>query len=602
MSITPATNSNFPTYRFYVTYLTITYEVFPLNFNSTSIVSSVEKDQVFYRYKFSGSLLFGTNDQVVDVSGVIQNRQDDWALFWLIESLAPCARLDLTITKTVSGTIYNYWEGYFSTTDGTFDIDRCTFEVTPITDDDYTSLIDRANIQYNILNTFKIPTVVTTLAFISGLYNVSLTRNRWLMEAVRYLASDVTDGIAPGCTVVSTFFEAAINPVTLYANKLNYLTIAQKSDIIYPTSSDPSTTAMMSWTDLMQILWVMFRVRWSYDASINKIYLEHESWFTSVNGLDLTNRLSTVATNKYSYLKDEMPKYEKFSFMEADDSNFVGTHIWYNSNCVNQDPDNNTREDSLKVTTDLEYIINNPEDISSEGFVILENYLFGGSYYVALGIGNYDSTVTKLNMNLSVANLQNAYWRHNRVLIQGYLNDSLVTFWSAQKTKSQKCSTIICVDDNYDPADLITTELGTVYFGGEKASVKQSEMNPSGETKFNLIYGPPDNVNTGVDLLKSVIIQQDSTDCFTLHATLTESDGASTVVMQFREVVYDSVGAVVCTGDWETWTIPANHITDDFTFTTVCSAIPSGGCVVIEKSMTTAGWLFYFNYDTKCSC
>ena len=154
MSTTPLNMAIIPTYRFYVTHHTITIEVFPLNFNATSLIDQFEGNNIFYRRKFNGTLLFGTNSTVIDVGGVEQNRMDDWALFWLMESYYPCERIDLTITKTVNGIVGvpPYWEGYFSTTDGKFDIDKCTFEVTPLADDDYVDILKEADVQYNILD------------------------------------------------------------------------------------------------------------------------------------------------------------------------------------------------------------------------------------------------------------------------------------------------------------------------------------------------------------------------------------------------------------------------------------------------------------------
>ena len=147
-------SGNIPTYRFYITTPhTITYEVFPLNFLATSLVDELEKGKIFYRRKFNGTLLFGTNSNAMEDDGVtVHNRMDDWAWFWVVESTEPCERLDLLITKTVAGVTTTYYEGYFSTTDGNFDIDKCTFEVTPQIDDEYTDILDKADTQYNILN------------------------------------------------------------------------------------------------------------------------------------------------------------------------------------------------------------------------------------------------------------------------------------------------------------------------------------------------------------------------------------------------------------------------------------------------------------------
>lgn len=501
-------NGNMPLYRFYVyeAPTSLEYEVFPLNFLATSLVDELEQGQAFYRRKFAGKLLFGTNSKVVDEHGVTQNRKDDWTLFWNQENHDPCAKIYLTIHKIVQGVVDAdtdpdpYWEGHFSTTDGFFDIDKCTFEVTPLPNDDYTDIFDKADTQYNILNAGA---AVPIHAFLAGFIDVNYTRNRWLCRigsssVLEYLAKDATVGIVPGAAVVSTFFTAANNPVTKTTNHLLYLTIAQKSDIIRPAATNPATSAMMSWNKLMDILWAMFQVKWKYDPSVGvggTIYVEHINYFTStVDGMDLRTQKMCKATNKYSYIKEKMPKYEKFAWMEADNPDFIGLPIEYDSACVDQDPKTNIVETSLNVTTDLEFIYLNSSAvsppvegvISDEGFVILctddTDVKAEGGFY----IGYY-----KLNMHLSWANLHHRYYRHNRVLINGHINGADMDFWSAQKTKKQNCSAILC--GSYDPSDLIKTELGMTHFGGAKAQVQSSALSPSGEIKFSLLYGPVDN-------------------------------------------------------------------------------------------------------------
>ncbi len=475
-------------YRFYITIGSTETEVFPLNFLESAIVD--EKQDVpraYYRQPFQGTLTFVNN-----------NGNDDFDLLYAAELVTPCDPILLRIERVG----VTYWEGQFSTTDGKWDLDNCTFTVTPKLADDYVDMLDKADIQHNILD---IATEVTTTALLGATTEV-YTHNRWLYKpgsdnVIEFLASDATIGIKPGCTVSSDFFSDATNYVTENDNHLTLLTLAQKSDIKRPSSSDPATTAMLSWNELMDILWGMFQVCWSYDSGTDTINVEHISWFTQGAGIDLRTQTITQNTNKYEYLKEKMPKYESWQFTEADDSNFVGTPIYYDSKCVDPDPDTNTRKTVINITTDLEYIITNDDAIADEGFVMLCNYLDGGNYFVEFEGGELLATV-KLNMHLSVANLQNRYFRHNRVLIDGYMNGNLETFWTAQKTKHQPCFAIICPDTGYDPDDLITTELGETWFGGEKAQVDRGELKPSGEMKFDLLYGSEDNENTGVEDVK----------------------------------------------------------------------------------------------------
>ena len=86
------------------------------------------------------------------------------------------------------------------------------------------------------------------------------------IDVVDYLAEQV---FGAGVTVVSEFLSNATNPITQISNRYNYLTISQKSDIIYPTSSNPATLGMMSWNDLSKIFPLFQCIEWEmYNADI----------------------------------------------------------------------------------------------------------------------------------------------------------------------------------------------------------------------------------------------------------------------------------------------------------------------------------------------
>lgn len=560
-------------YRFYLTVGSTVTEVFPLGFLDTTLVDEQERSEMFYRRKFAGTLIFTNN-----------NGDSDFDLLYGVEVVDPCGKLLLLIERNGD----YYWDGYFSTTDGKFDLDNCTFEVTPLPNDDYEFLYENADIQYNILD---IATVVTT--DVNTVFTETYDRNRWLTDVIDFLA----DKINPGGNTSYTFFTDTPNYVTLAANKLTLLTIAQKSDIINPGSTEPATTAMMSWNELMFILNSMFNVYWNYDSGTDTINVEHVSWvgFSAAAGMDLRTQLISRASNKYKYLKDEMPKFEKFSFMEADDSNFVGVPIYYDSKCVNQDKDRNVKEVKINVTTDLEYIEANPDYISADGFVILCNYDDGGGfYYVESQPGSLDM-VLKLNGRLSWANLHNSYFRHDRVLITGYMNDTLTTFWTAKKTISQKCFAIVCPDDAYDPSDEITTELGETYLASAKARVKTSSLNPNGEMDFNLVYGPADNVNTGVDDVKFILLVQVGID--TINAYLSEPADADYDIL-VHEKMYDETCTLNCTGVDETWTISTGETVSSFTLADLCHSFDADWSIELILDVSDmVGWNYTFEPD-----
>ena len=464
-------------YTFYVYTAEVLTQVYPLNFLDTKLVDEIERDHVFYRRKFNGSLIFGG-----------QKLKTDFDYFWTLEQAGTCDRIFFVIMK--GGDIY--WEGYFSTSDGFFDLDACTFTVTPLPDDKYALWLDKGEDEYNLINipTGDAPWIETSVT--RGATTWTYSRNKFILDVLNYIVDD----ILPGTTVQSTFLTDATNPVTISVNRMLYLTIAAKYDIKYPTATNPATVAMVSFNSIMKMLECL-NMRWDFDGT--DIVLEHVSYagFPPVaGGLDIRTQELAQSSNKYRYTKELMPKYGKFSWMEAD-VYFLAKTIYYDSDCINQDPDTNITELALDVTTDIEYIEDCMADssretnISDDGFVILCNREDGGNYYVNVAAIPTQTGVVAFNGDLAWNSLHEYYFRHDRILIEGYLNDSLVTFYTAKKTKQQDIS--IVYRDTFDPTKEITSELGETYLGGAKGKIGKSEISPSGLIKLNLLYGPDDN-------------------------------------------------------------------------------------------------------------
>lgn len=459
------------TYRFYITLGSSQIQVYPLNFLKTSLQDAKDSGAIFYRRKFNGTLRF---------------INDDFDLLYLVEQVEPCTELILTIEQKNSGanTWHSYWTGYFSTTDGRFDLDNCFFEVTPSTYDDYKELIDKGDREFNIIT--GVTTLVTTNILRNGT-PYAYTRNRWLIDVIEYIA----DQIIPGVTVESDILTTNYNYVTGVANKYNLLTIAQKSDIKRPLATNPATIAMLSWNGLMEIL-KMMNLFYTFDGTT--IRIEHLSYWENEAGLDLRTQRLAEKSNKYSYIKEEMPKFERFSAMEAADDNFVTGVIEYINPCVNTDKKTNIREYANNVTTDIEYIqdcMADPElvgNISDEGWVIFANYLLGGSYYVYFGAG-YTGYSLKFNVPLSWSVLLRTFFLHDRPFISGWVNNVEVDFITSSRNKLQNINAVVCYEDGYDPNDYITTELGETWLSGEKGYVRSADIKPTGEVSFELAYG-----------------------------------------------------------------------------------------------------------------
>jgi hypothetical protein len=470
-------------YRFYLTIGSSEIEVFPLNFFKTSLVDAKEERQIFYRRKFSGTLRF-YNDAKLGIT--------DFTLINLVETLILAGSLDcqdllLRIEQKNSGanTYHTYWEGRFATSDGKFDLDNCTFEVTPLPYDDYTNFDENGDTEYNILD--------ITTEYTTNSDTTAYTHNRLMSDVIDFIVKK----IEPAATITSWFLNDEFNPVTGELNMYRYLMISQKSDFKRPEAADPATIGMMSFNQLMDILRGMYNLYWKWDGTTLRI--EHQSYWDNTAGLDLRLKQLSQRSNKYSHKTEDLYRQEKFSFMEAGDSNYTTHIISYDIHCT----PNTIFEYSNNVTTDVSYIEKCIEDkqdtglesnISDSGWVITSNSYDSIDYFIYFGKA-FENTVSSINYPNSWSYLLNVLHLHDRILMTGYINENYIEFISAKKTKVQQINAIICYDDGYNSNDYITTELGEDYFLGQKGYVDNATIHPDGLIEFKLLYGEDRNID-----------------------------------------------------------------------------------------------------------
>lgn len=295
-------------------------------------------------------------------------------------------------------------------------------------------------------------------------------------------------------SVKSNFFQwnpdtpAVNNYVTGLPNQLTNLVIFQKSDVKRPYTLGNATIGNLTLEKLLNNVCMMFNCLWDIDEDGNLI-IEHYSWFESGVGLDLTQpryAKNVAFSRKYSYDADSLPGREKFQFMEQANSDFVGQDIFYRSSCVNNNTDGVKTFNVDIVTTDVMMCLSNPNKdsaVKDDGFVIM-------------ACDDDDNVIAEApifgekipNNILGWALLHRDYYKHGRVIRQGYLNGALTTFLSTVKSKKQNKITIpLCCGDEFDPNDLIKTTLG------DNASVGSAQYDLQSETlELELMYGDDD--------------------------------------------------------------------------------------------------------------
>lgn len=566
------------TYDFYIsTASSVSYQVYPLNWLECSLIDEKE-DEIFYRRKFEGSLTFGGKKLC-----------DDFNLFYGFEQSDPCQELYLVILRNGD----SYWEGYFSTSMGKWNLDSQTFTVTPRPLDDYTIFDQEGDVEYSVLTQDPV-----TVNMVYNGVTYAFSRFRYLMDFIDYMADQIC-----GATVESSFLTDATNYVTLGSNHYNLLTIAQKSDIKRWDSTNAATEAFMTWNECMDLLRAL-NLRWTYDEGTNIVTIEHISYWGASEGLDIRTQDLARSNNSYEYLKEETPKYEKFAWMESKNDEFRPATIWYDSSCVSQDPENNTTEQSWNVTTDIQYICDCIEDVNNEGlisnisddgWVLLACYDDGGLQVYRT---NRTSHNIYFNCDLGWGILFNALFKHDRNQMQGYMKGFLTDFFTMKKNKVQETAIVYCYE--FDPSQYITTELGETYLSSQKGHVKKATIRPDGLVNLQLVYGEPDLPNTGFSYGKGMVITEVKTtspNTTTYTAVLTEAADAD-LQMKIRLRI-EGTAHDFCTTAWFDLDILTGNTTGNVA---VPWCTPAGGCpcrIAIHQFDDSGllDWDWTINYD-----
>jgi hypothetical protein len=139
-------------YKYYITYSYIstvaTIEVHPLGVDKLQIQYKGSEGQIFKRRFLNGSLVFIDQPLVPST---------DYTLFKNIDASPydKCTEISFEIKRSCdNGVTYvdDFWNGYFSVTDGTFDLDRCTFTVDCQPDDEYRCFVENMEQEFPLTN------------------------------------------------------------------------------------------------------------------------------------------------------------------------------------------------------------------------------------------------------------------------------------------------------------------------------------------------------------------------------------------------------------------------------------------------------------------
>lgn len=249
------------------------------------------------------------------------------------------------------------------------------------------------------------------------------------------------------------------------------LMITQKSNVLTGEYDKPAQKAPITLSSVLSMLANCFRIYWFIDDA-NRFRLEHISWFKNggsystspVLGFDLTvmeqlknKKKWGFATSSIEYDKESLPERYEFAWMDEVTLSFEGYPIVINSKYIQR----GKKEDIAiaDFTTDIDYMLLNPEAVSSDGFALFGAILVSGNYevpFVTLDAAGIEYIAQ--NGYLSWIYLAATYWTRDLPAYDININEADSYALGIQRRKKQKVTFPSANDP--DPVKLIKTYIG----------------------------------------------------------------------------------------------------------------------------------------------
>ena len=284
-----------------------------------------------------------------------------------------------------------------------------------------------------------------------------------------------------------TFAETSAYSQFLYGNTHfgidSYrLLMTPKSNVMAGEFSQPAMKATITMRDVLNMLRDVFCAYWYIDSS-NRLRIEHVEWFKNGGsystqqtvGIDLTEmkvsrngKAWAFAKNEYTFNKEDMPQRYQFEWMDEVSEAFVGKPLEIISKYVKEGKIEDVTIGSF--TTDVDYILLAPEDISKDGFALFAGTFSGGVYVIPIGSVTM-SSATVQNQVLAFPNIIPEYWTYDLPSPNAEMGGNVVTVNGTQRNRKQSVN-VPTGDSDPDMNQLIKTGLGNGQI--EKMSINLS--------------------------------------------------------------------------------------------------------------------------------
>lgn len=314
-----------------------------------------------------------------------------------------------------------------------------------------------------------------------------------IASVISVLLAKISPNLTHQETTDYSAFLYGTNPLSGISQRL---LITPKSNMISLGYDQPAQKAPITLKQVLDMLRDCFRCYWYVDSE-NRFRIEHVSYFMNGGaypgtpdfpkiGRRLDNEMVTrtgkawaTGTSKFRFDKPDMAARYQFGWMDDVTQLFEGNPIDILSKFVN--PENIEQINVAQFTSDVDYILLNPNEISKDGFVLLSAVLVDGAYklpYINFVLNGVDHWLQ--NALVAFIFLQ-SYYEYDMPALNYRVNGIDVVASGVKKLKTQTLNFPCYADPN--PMELIKTFIGNGTI--QKLSINLSSRNANATLKYD---------------------------------------------------------------------------------------------------------------------
>lgn len=285
-----------------------------------------------------------------------------------------------------------------------------------------------------------------------------------IYSVISVLLGQIAPGVTHDGTTTYSEFLYDTNPIS--GTDLR-LFITPKSNIIYSNYDQPAQKAPVTLRQVLDMLRDCYRCYWWIDSS-NHFRIEHIDYFrrggsylsTPSIGIDLTATYNprngkplAFGQDAYKFDKLDIAERYEFGWMDEVTQFFEGWPINITSNYAEAG-----RVEKIAVaqfTSDIDYILLNPGEISKDGFVLIAAGLSGGDYVIPY----YNDGVNQFQNGYAAFVHLQLFYAYDMPAPDYTINGVSMTALGTKRLKVQEKVVIPCYNDP-NTLQLVKTNVG----------------------------------------------------------------------------------------------------------------------------------------------